>query len=257
MYRSICFALLLLPGITFGQEAKPDRSAEPRLKQLFDAMGKLKSLQARIDRFSRDDPKTGWSPEGPIELAYSQTSKFRVSTTGGWGDQADYLSDGKTFLYDPHDIPSGIVLKDAKQTIYECDSALAQRGGASTPLYYFLAGTKGFDELVAKEGEIVSLPLQNGEEGIRFRSTKIGTVKAFFDAKDKRMLVSRIEFDDLENKKEQAKMWAEWGAEEPIDPLDVHRITYFSIGKGVSPRLFNASPPNGLKVEDQREKKKS
>ena len=256
MYRSICFALSLIHGLALGQEAKPDRSAEARLKQLFEAMGKVKSLQARIDRFSRESSKTGWSPDGPIELTYSQTSRFRVSTTGGWGDQADYLCDGKTFLFDPHDIASGIVLKDAKPTIYECDSALAQRGGASSPLYYLLAGTKGLDELVAKEGEIISLPLLNGEEGIRFKSTKIGTVKVFFDSKDKRMLVNRIEYDDLENKKEQAKMWAEWGAEEPTDPLDMHRITYLSVGKGISPKVFNASPPSGLRVQDQREKKK-
>jgi len=256
MYRPICFALILLSCLASGQEAKPDRSGEPRLKQLFEAMGKVKSLQARIDRFSREDSKTGWNSDGAIDLSYSQAAKFRVSITGNWGDQVDYSSDGKTTLFDPHDIPSGIVLKDSKGTIYECDAALALHGGASSPLYYFLAGSKGFDELVAKEGEIVALPVQNGEEGIRFKSTKIGTVKVFFDPKDKRMLVGRIEYDDLDNKKEQAKMWAEWGAEEPTDPLDVHRITYLSVGKSLSPKIFDVSPPNGLKVEDQREKKK-
>ena len=100
------------------------------------------------------------------------------------------------------------------------------------------------------------MPVQFGEEGLRFKSTKIGTVKVFFDAKDKRMLISRIEYDDLDNRKEQAKMWAEWGAEEPIDPLDVQQITYLSVGRGLSSKLFETKPPKGLRIEDQREKKK-
>lgn len=256
MYHSLCLGAMFFSCLSAAQDTKADRSAEPRLKQVFEAMGKLKSLQVRVDRFSRDESKNPWNSEGSIELAYSQGAKFRVLVTGGWGDQLNYLSDGKTFLTDPLDIPSGVTLKDAKPTIYENDATLALRGGASSPLYYFLAGSKGFDELVSKDGEIVSLLIQNGIEGLKFKSTKIGTVKVFFNAKDKRMLVTRIEYDDLDNKKEQAKMWADWGAEEPIDPLDVHEIHYHSVDRGLSAKLFDTTPPQGLKVEDQREKKK-
>ena len=220
-------------------------------------MGKIRTLQAHIDRTAQESSKEPWFPGGSIDLDYESGKGFRVESCGSWGDGFVYVSDGKTLLSDPLDLTQGVTLKGAKPAVFDNDPSLAMRGGSFSLLYYFLAGAKGFDEAVSKDGEIVGVQGGPNRDAIRFKSTKIGTVTVFFNPKDRHLLVQKIAFDDLENKKEQAKMFAEWGAEMPTDPLDVQQVTYASVNRRLRRNVFSTEPAKGLVVNDQRKKAKA
>jgi hypothetical protein len=251
-------ALLSFVALASTQEpaagaAKPDRSAEARLREVFREMGKLRSAAFRVDRISREESSLPWMLEGSLQGVVEGES-FWVEATDTWGGGRRLVSDGTTLLVDFLDKGVGVALRDAKPAIYANDESLAMRGEASSPLFYFLAGEKGFEELVAKEGEIVAAPKAPGLEAIRLRTAKLGTLTVFFSTEPK-LLVRRMEFDNLEWRREQARMWAEWGAVEPRDPLEVHSISYLWLERRVPKGTFATAPPKGMPVKDERKQK--
>jgi hypothetical protein len=143
-------ALLSFVALASTQEpaagaAKPDRSAEARLREVFREMGKLRSAAFRVDRISREESSLPWMLEGSLQGVVEGES-FWVEATDTWGGGRRLVSDGTTLLVDFLDKGVGVALRDAKPAIYANDESLAMRGEASSPLFYFLAGEKGFEE---------------------------------------------------------------------------------------------------------------
>lgn len=233
----------------------PDRSGEPALRALMEEYSKLKNVRASVSWTSREKASGPYYAERTLEFLYSKPTVFRVATTGMWGDGVTFVSDGKSILRDSLDEDAGLSLHDVQPNVFDCHSDLALRGQASTVLFYLFAGPKALDSLVAKDGFIKKAATKGELDTIQFKSSMIGVVTLLVDARGRQKLVRRIEFDNLEFREEQARLYPEW-VDMPEDPLDVQEIRYVSVGRRLDRKLFVSEYKGKLSVQDLRTKRR-
>lgn len=259
-----CIAVLSFVSFGFGdlqdspkqQDSKkpaPDRSGEPLLRKAFEATAKLKGVHVLIIRSNRDEDIGAMYPDVNRELWYDSASKFRYETFGYWGDSTCYVADGEKVIVDGRDSEVPVVYRDLKPNVYESSVSLNQRGGDTTLFTFLLAGEKGMNELVKKDGYIKSIPSARDEVAVRFESTQSGTVTFYWKVSNE-IRVHRIEYDNRDYFMEQHRQYPEWVAE-PIDPLTREDVLWLSVGKGFDKKLFEVSKRPGMTIDDQRTKK--
>jgi hypothetical protein len=243
-------------GLAFAsQDAPPphERSGEPSLRKLLEHCGAIRDLHVEIIVSSRETKGRPFYPSRQLELIYASPTNFRVTLSTMWGDAAEYRCSGTALLRDPMDDSAAATLTDAENAIHQCHADLGANGQAGAAFYYFLAGAKSFEQLVALESGIRQLPKQGGLEGLEFGSKLFGKMRVFYSSTRGRLTVRRIEYDNMEHRREEAKKNPEW-VEPPQDPLDVEDIVYVSMGKQAPSSNFDTAPRPGLKVEDKRKK---
>lgn len=230
-----------------------DRSAEATLKKVFEYGSKLKNIHVFVNRWSRDEEVGAMYPDNGREIWYEGPSKFRYETFSYWGDCTLYIADGEKLIVDGCDGEVPVVFRDLKPTLYDSSVGLNQQGNDMTLLSFILAGQKGMDELVKKDGFIKSAPCERGEVAVTFETTNSGTA-TFYWRVGNEPRVHRIEFDNKEFLMSQYKLYPEW-ISEPKEPLVRDNLSWLSVGKPLNKKLFTASLKD-REIDDQRTKKK-
>ena len=110
------------------------------------------------------------------------------------------------------------------------------------------------DELLSGDAPVKDLPKSGGLQGIELVSKPFGTMRVYYDEESGKTLIRRIEYDNLERRRQRAKEFPEW-FDLPKSPLDVEDIRYITVGKLVPGNLFSTEVRAALKVEDNRKKR--
>lgn len=229
----------------------PDRSGEPVLKQIIETMSGFGGLEISINVASRSSRSEPFQPEQNVMLSMAKGGRFRVTTSGSWGDGSRFICDGRTLLIDRLDESGSITLKKAPENLAAADEGLT---GQVDPIVYLVSGVKSIEKFVAKDGFIKDVDMPGPERALQYWSSAKGTVSLYYLESDRLKLVRRITFDNRPWQEQQAKQFPDWW-EMPDDPLTVQSITYLSTKGKLPESLFDTSPPRGLKVVDDRPKK--
>ena len=242
-------ACLLLPIALLapqGPTAAPDRSAEPKLRQIFEKYGKLRNAHIEIFKSARETETGPFFGDKQIVIWYDGPTKFRVTTAGYWGDAGLYVSDGKDMYIDNLDDNRPATLREMKAKAMVESSSDLSSGDPKSLMYMLLQGPAAMSKIVSLSGEIKEL--SNG--AIRFQSREIGLVTLYRDKDD---MVSRIEYDNLPIRLAQYRL-VPFFFDKPSQPLEREEVSYISLGRRLPNNLFSTKPPKGRRVTDERKK---
>lgn len=132
----------------------PDRSGEPALRELFQAMGSVRSVHIAISR-SRIEGGNTLPEDAVIWLDYAEPGVFRLLNNGSFGDGELWTSDGKRIMRDPLDGPTVETGKAAASFLAPGNPLQLSRG---MPLVCaLLDGEAGMNGLVSKNAAVTAV----------------------------------------------------------------------------------------------------
>lgn len=251
---ALCLATTLVPLVAVAQEPTPDRSGEAALKKLLTRYGELKGIDVEIRQSTREAANEPMYTDRAIRVRFDEGVRFRVDMTEMWGETLLVISDGTTVARDSLYEGAPVRLSDAQDTMIGCEAELAPGKGSGSILFLLLEGPNAWDKLVSEKGSVTDKPFGRKLRVIQFTSKLVGGVSLFYDPTDRLGLVTRIEYDDKQNKVNQARSMPQW-FDMPQDPLVRQDLTYFAVATKLPHGLFVTAQDKGRAVQDERKKK--
>lgn len=239
---------LLLPIVLASLQSgvNVDRSAEPKLKSIFEKYGKMRNIRADITKTYRDREDGPFFGDRQLMVWYEGPTTFRVLNSSVWGDGGLYVANGKDMYIDRLDGFQPATLRTFSAKSLRESHADFSGGDATTFFFNLLRGEDGFRSAVSPGGEIKQVG-----NAVRFQSKDLGVVTLYPDGD---LLVTRIEYDNLPMRNASYRMFPFWG-EKPLQPLEREEIRYVSMGRRLPKSMFDTKPPKGVSVTDERKKK--
>jgi hypothetical protein len=230
----------------------PDRSGESALRQILTWAKSLDNVHIAINKLTREKDGAPMYPDTRVDIWLSG-AKFRLETSGYWGDGSAVTSDGVSVLSDSMNESDPAILAEAKgrplPTLIELKVALDEM----SPLFAFMAGPEQLEKLVEKTAAIKLEPELEGEKRISFQNKKLGGVILYYHEVKRGIMLDRIDFDNKVWLEEQYKKYPEWW--DPPQPGALTRNDIAISFEKPSGSLFGIKPPKGRKFEDKRKKK--
>lgn len=243
---SVCIAVGILQG-GVAKKVPPIRTGEPQLRAMLEYFGKLNSFHVQILTQDRDDANATFMTGGLAEV-WSALPKFRVLSTGAWGDASVATSDGKTLLTDPLDDSGEATIADAPKSLP------SDRAGFASPLLSIFQGMSSFDKLVDKDGPVLASEGADGIKDLEFDSSQYGRVAVHYRLVDRRYEVVDCTFDDAKERAKQQALDPE-GFDANAHPLTRHFVAFFEANPRISDSEFSTKTSAKSKVKDSRKKK--
>ncbi|MCW5939634.1 MAG: hypothetical protein KF884_01085 [Fimbriimonadaceae bacterium] len=218
--------------------AKPDRSAETELREVFRVMGSLRMARISIVRYEMENESDRVSESAWFEIWYRGPGEFRAESTEVMGGQGLFVSDGRSMLR----WGGGETMRLVDAPALLADSGMDVRSSASF-LCLLLDGEDRFSKLVSESGRIVELARSEEREVIEFVAPNIGTVRLGFDPGTKVAMSAMIV-------RPRSGGSPFGGARVTLD-----RVVRIERGLKFPDRLITTQAPAGFTVEDQRKTK--
>lgn len=231
--------------------AAPDRSGEPALRKVFSWAKGLNNVHVVVLKKTRDSISTPMYPDIRIDLWLSGP-KFRLETSGYWGDGSLVVSDGVTAMSDSNDESQPAVIADAKGSALATLADLKVSADDLSPLFALMSGPDQVDKLIEKTSAIKEDGNKSGEHMIEFSCKKLGNVKLQYHDDREGSVLDRIEFDNLLWLQEQHEKFPDW-YDEP-DPGTMTRNDVVILTEKIKDSLFDPKPAKGRAFEDRRKK---
>lgn len=245
-------AASILLGFQSPAAAPPDRSGEAAFKKILTWAKGLDKTHLIILPEQRDSAIGAMYPGSRIDL-WLDGNKFRLETSGMWGDGSLVVSDGESVLSDSFSDYEAVNIANAKGGLLTTMSEIKQPLADRSPFFALMAGPEEIDKLVEKTASIKQEPDRADEKAISYPSKKLGSVRLLYHEEKGKDLLDAFEYDNLPSAEEDYKKFPEWM--DPPEPgmLTRHRIVITT--DRPSSAVFKVQVPKGREVEDKRAKK--
>lgn len=220
-------------------------SHEQQLNELFEIVGRAKTITATISRSAASGRSGVLYENGNVYLEFSRPNHFRVEQMTMWGEGPDYICDGKTFAV--NDLNGTFTLKPAAKTFWEADGTFGPGGGTYSLVNLLIEGPSALPKVMKKgaKGGVSA-------HGFWFENPEGGKVEITVEEKSSSFIRLVVDTRNMAQKMAQYVALPIWN-ERPEDALDRQAIT-ISLNPRISARRFNTTPPNGMNVNDERPK---
>lgn len=255
---AICLGLVLLSnfGFTAFQDPTPkvDRSGEPALIKLMNALSIQKSAHYYISTFSCNSEKDMYFEGNQFDVLFGGPKRVRITASNMWGDGRIYISDGKSLLLDYLDASQGLVLKDIGKTLMASDTDLDVKGSYGLVTTMLFQGPEALEKVATKASPI-TFSSTDGISKISIQKSDFGNLSIVFRETKSGPILIRCEYDNWDYKQSQHEKYPEWVDAPEKGTMDVEICRLDTKRKTVK-NAFAPLPPKNLTIRDERKKGK-
>ncbi len=251
---AICFGLVMLSsfGFTAFQDPTPkvDRSGEPALIKLMNALSIQKSAHYYISTFSCNSEKDMYFEGNQFDVVFGGPKRVRITASNMWGDGRMYVSDGKSLLIDYFDISQGVLLKDIGKSLMASDADLDAKGSYGLVTTMLFQGPEALEKVATKASAITSSS-NSGISIISIQKSEFGNLNIVFRETRSGPVLVRCEYDNWDYKVSQHEKYPDWVDAPEKGTMDVEICRLDTKRKTVK-NAFAPLPPKNLTIRDER-----